>query len=49
MAEIRPIYGREVRLGPKSSSNFFYRERAKIDDFIEKKLRPHKNVDFMGV
>ena len=46
MAKNRPICGREVRLGPKSSPNFLYRKRTKIDDFIQKKLPPPKKGRF---
>ena len=37
-----PICYRKVRLGPKSSQNFIYRKRTKIDDFISKKHTPKK-------
>ena len=44
----RPICGRKVRLVPKSSPNFLYRKRTKIDDFIQKKLPPQKRAIFWG-
>ena len=34
--KLRPICGREVRLGPKSSQNFFWDNISKIHDFIQK-------------